>query len=149
VVEGSLTEFDRPKRTGRKRIDPRGALDAIIFRPGDTAVATTTSATDSGQPGRYAFSGISNGAGTYFIRQGVPAGRVQTAPGAPGYHTVAASNPSGNFTGRDFGDFARVTISGRKYNDLDNNGNDNSGSEPGLGGVTIKLFRDANGNGTF
>jgi putative transposase len=32
VVERVLGELDPPKRTGRKRIDPRGALDAIIFR---------------------------------------------------------------------------------------------------------------------
>jgi len=32
VVEHVLRELDPPKRTGRKRIDPRGALDAIIFR---------------------------------------------------------------------------------------------------------------------
>jgi putative transposase len=32
VVERILAELDPPKRTGRKRIDPRRALDAIIFR---------------------------------------------------------------------------------------------------------------------
>jgi len=32
VVERVLAELDPPKRTGRKRIDSRSALDAIIFR---------------------------------------------------------------------------------------------------------------------
>jgi putative transposase len=32
VVERALAELDPPRRTGRKRIDPRGALDAIVFR---------------------------------------------------------------------------------------------------------------------
>ncbi len=32
VVERVLAELDPPARTGRKRIDARGALDAIIFR---------------------------------------------------------------------------------------------------------------------
>ncbi len=32
VVQRVLAELDPPKRTGRKRIDPRSALDAIIFR---------------------------------------------------------------------------------------------------------------------
>jgi len=32
VIERVLTELDPPTRTGRKRIDARGALDAIIFR---------------------------------------------------------------------------------------------------------------------
>jgi transposase len=32
VVARVLGELDPPKRTGRKRIDQRGALDAIIFR---------------------------------------------------------------------------------------------------------------------
>jgi putative transposase len=32
VVERVLSQLDPPKRTGRKRINPRAALDAIIFR---------------------------------------------------------------------------------------------------------------------
>jgi transposase len=32
VVERVLRELDPPKRTGRKRIDQRRALDAVIFR---------------------------------------------------------------------------------------------------------------------
>jgi putative transposase len=32
VIGRVLTELDPPKRTGRKRIDPRPALGAIIFR---------------------------------------------------------------------------------------------------------------------
>jgi transposase len=32
IVERVLRELDPPKRTGRRRIDPRRALDAIIFR---------------------------------------------------------------------------------------------------------------------
>ena len=32
TVQTILGEINPPKRTGRKRIDPRGALDAIIFR---------------------------------------------------------------------------------------------------------------------
>ena len=32
IVDRALKQLDPPKRTGRKRIDPRGALDAIIFR---------------------------------------------------------------------------------------------------------------------
>jgi putative transposase len=31
-IEPIIAEFDPPKHTGRKRIDPRAALDAIIFR---------------------------------------------------------------------------------------------------------------------
>ena len=31
-VSQLIAQYDPPKRTGRKRIDPRGALDAIIFR---------------------------------------------------------------------------------------------------------------------
>src|SRR5918997_6581878 len=32
VAAGVVRKLDPPKRTGRRRIDPRGALDAIIFR---------------------------------------------------------------------------------------------------------------------
>ena len=31
-IEPILDEFDPPKATGRKRIDQRGALDAIVYR---------------------------------------------------------------------------------------------------------------------
>jgi len=31
-IQPILSEYDRPKRMGRKRIDQRGALDALIFR---------------------------------------------------------------------------------------------------------------------
>lgn len=39
------------------------------------------------------------------------------------------------------------TISGRKFNDV--NGNGSGTGDPGRNGVTITLFRDANGNGTL
>jgi putative transposase len=32
IVQPLLAAYDPPKRTGRRRIDARGALDAIVFR---------------------------------------------------------------------------------------------------------------------
>jgi hypothetical protein len=45
---------------------------------------------------------------------------------------------------RDFGNFKKISLSGTKYRDLTNNGL--SGDDTPLGGVTINLFKDMNGN---
>src|SRR5262249_35488204 len=52
-----------------------------------------------------------------------------------------------NVPNQDFGNFQLITISGRKFDDLDGNGSDNGGTDPGLGGVTIQLNKDANNKG--
>jgi len=96
--------------------------------------------------GNYAFDDL--GPGTYFVQETVPAGSTLTMPLNPNYHIVTAIS-GGEYTGRDFGNFVNVSILGRKFNDLDGDGTDNGGTEPGQGGVTINLYQDANGNGTL
>ncbi len=112
----------------------------------DTLAATTTTANISAQDGRYSFSGITPG--RYIVREVLPAGYQQTAPAAPGIYAVNGTG-GGAFANRDFGNFQLITISGRKFDDLNGNGNDNGGSDPGLNGFTIELYNDVNGNGTL
>ncbi len=112
----------------------------------DTLAATTTTANISAQDGRYSFSGITPG--RYIVREVLPAGYQQTAPAAPGIYAVNRTG-GGAFADRDFGNFQLITISGRKFDDLNGNGNDNGGSHRGLNGFTIELYNDVNGNGTL
>ncbi len=82
-------------------------------------------------------------AGTYRVRQYLPAGWYQTTPSVP--YTIAASDaqPAG---GIDFGATQLGTISGRVYYDraADSISDD---SDPGLSG--FKVYIDANYDGAF
>jgi uncharacterized repeat protein (TIGR01451 family) len=112
----------------------------------DTLAASTTTANVGGVDGKYSFSGITPG--RYIVREVLPTGYTQTAPAAPGIYAINGTG-GGAFTAKDFGNFQLITISGRKFDDLNGNGNDNSGSDPGLNGFTIELYNDVNGNGTL
>ncbi len=118
----------------------------------DTLAATTTTANVSGQDGRYSFD--NKVPGRYIVREVLPAGYQQTAPAAvnpatEGIYAINGSGSGGNFTAKDFGNFQLITISGRKFDDLNGNGSDEGGSDPGLNGFTIQLYNDVNGNGTL
>ncbi len=96
----------------------------------------TTAVTGAG--GSYTFLALA--AGTYRVREVVPAGSVQTTANPADLVLGAATDA----TGLDFGDFTLITISGLKFNDLNGSGAQDPG-EPGLGGVTIQLDTGANG----
>ena len=49
--------------------------------------------------------------------------------------------------GNDFANYQQATKNGRKYNDLNADGDDEGGADPGLAGWTIAAFADANGDG--
>jgi hypothetical protein len=103
-----------------------------------TPIATTTTAND----GTYSFGKLAPG--TYFVQETVPSGWTQTA-GASGYVVTVA--PGSSNTGNNFADFKNITISGVKV--LDPNGTGFSASDTPLGGVTIDLFKDVDGNGVL
>ena len=103
--------------------------------------------------GNFSFTGVP--AGDYILcEQGGPAPNspAQTFPladgssgkcathtgitGSRGYAITLTSNQDS--TGNDFGNFFGGTISGKKFNDLNNNGANDS--EPGVSGVQIHLF---------
>jgi hypothetical protein len=100
-----------------------------------------TATTDS--QGNYTFRGLA--AGTYTVREMLQTGWLQTAPAA-GFYTVTIDGPATTVSGRDFGNFKLVTISGTKYNDINGNGSRDAG-EPGLAGWII--YDDLNDSGIF
>lgn len=108
--------------------------------PGDQHVGRKTSATGTG-----AFSFAQVSAGRHILVGKEPAGARQTVPGANGY--VIDTRTGVGLADRDFGFFEGIAISGRKFNDINGDGDDENGDDPGMGGVIIELFRDANGNG--
>ena len=68
-----------------------------------------------------------------------------TASSATWSRWTAAKSESGN----DFGNYQNATKTGRKYNDLNADGDDEGGSDPGLSGWTIAAFADNDSSGTL
>ncbi len=114
-----------------------GSVTIELQNTSGQVITTTTTASD----GAYTFTSVP--AGTYRVREHVPTDSVQTTANPPDTAVVAGQG----VTGVDFGNFKKFSISGRKFNDADNNGNDNGGAEAGIGGVTIYL--DLDGSGGF
>ncbi len=110
-----------------------------------TVVATLT--TDN--TGAYAAADLPPGNYTVQIDPAtLPAGTQQTGdPDAVLDHqTVAEVKPAQDTSGLDFGYVGKVFLGDRVWHDLNANGIQED-SEPGLAGVTVLLYRDANGNG--
>ncbi|MBI3466005.1 MAG: hypothetical protein HY000_23570, partial [Planctomycetes bacterium] len=80
--------------------------------------------------GGYGFTNL--GPGTYHVREVLQPGWVQTTLSPEDIVAVSGMD----VPGVDFGNFQQIAIRGRKFNDLDQNGNDNGGTEPGLAGWT-------------
>jgi protocatechuate 3,4-dioxygenase beta subunit len=124
-----------------------------LFDAAGDLVATTTSDVN----GDYSFTDI--GPGTYTVQEELQPGWIQTAPAPPGTYTVAATSGLDS-TGLVFGNFELVTIAGQVYNDLNGDGSNDGGTDPGLQGWTIDLLdpkgkviatttSDVNGNYEF
>lgn len=109
--------------------DNSGTLNGL-----ETPIATNAN-------GDYAFTNL--GPGSYVIREVPQVGWTQTTTN-PAAIALQSGTPVANV---DFGNFQTVTISGYKYEDLNGNGTSNGGTDPGVGGFTIELIRDANNNG--
>ena len=92
----------------------------------------------TGATGNYTITGV--GPGLARVREVAPAGFIQTTANVD----ITGSSGS-NVVGADIGNFQLVTLSGRKANDL--NGDGNIAGDPGFGGVTIQLIKDTNNNG--
>src|SRR5207237_856397 len=124
-----------------------GSLSAAEFAAG-TAASTSTAAN-----GSYTLSGLKPG--SYIVCEIQQSSWIQSKPsnskcaatlsGADGgYAETLISNQAA--TGDDFGNYRNATISGRKFDDLNANGVDNS--DPGVGGFTINAYAD-NGDGSL
>jgi uncharacterized repeat protein (TIGR01451 family) len=125
-----------------------------VFEPGGAdggPVGTLT--TDAN--GKYLFSGLNDG--RYWVSidntQAALSGFTRTTAddvsGSAGDQRVVNLSGGASQLGIDYGYRASSgrTLSGRFWNDSNNNGADDS--EPGLAGVTVELYNDANGNGAI
>jgi protocatechuate 3,4-dioxygenase beta subunit len=119
-----------------------------------SAVMVASQVTHAG--GTFDFEGLTPG--SYTVKEVLQTGWTLTSPPAPGSFTVAVT-AGGTASGRDFGNFQNITLSGDKFNDLNGDGVQESG-EPGLANWTIQLLNsagavvattktDANGNYRF
>ncbi len=137
--------FDDANANGRRDPGEAGAAGRAVYLD-----SNNNGSLDTGEPqqvtdsnGAYFLGGLA--AGTYRVRQVVPAGYSATAPAGGVYAvTLAAGQNAG---GLNFGTRALPgSISGTKWNDLNGDGVREAG-EPGIGGWLIYL--DANGDGQF
>ena len=103
------------------------------------ANGTVDATTVTGPGGTYSFTGLT--AGTYRIREVGQVGWIQTTVNPGDVSVVSGTNSTGN----NFGNFQLGAISGMKFNDIDGDGTNDGGSDPGLAGWTIQLDKDANG----
>ncbi len=74
--------------------------------------------------------------GSLTIAEVLQKGWQQTQPANAAKYSVAGG---GEVSGKDFGNFQLVSVSGHVYNDLDGNGHQNQG-EPGLQGFTLNVL---------
>ena len=114
----------------------------------DTLIATLLTGFD----GQYAFSELADG--TYFVdvneaTLGAGFASNPTVPTPDDYRTVALS-AAADVTGEVFGYVGpgNSSIEGRVFDDENADGDDESGADPGLEGVTVRLYND-DGNGSF
>jgi protocatechuate 3,4-dioxygenase beta subunit len=89
--------------------------------------------------GNYTITGIA--AGTFTLVEVLQNDWLQTQPVSPGSYSFTTSSGM-NLTGKDFGNFQTITISGQKFNDLQGVGSFVPG-DPGLPGWTIDLLNSA------
>ncbi|MFZ2631257.1 MAG: C25 family cysteine peptidase [Desulfosalsimonadaceae bacterium] len=115
-----------------------------------TPVAMTT--TDAN--GRFLFTGIEAGNGYYVMAtDGLPAGLVQSAPAGHSDNRTGAFNLSAGqiYLDADLGyepSPETAVIGDLVWSDADGDGIRDLG-EPGLGGVTVRLYTDSNGDGVI
>ncbi|HEV8061040.1 MAG TPA: SdrD B-like domain-containing protein, partial [Gemmataceae bacterium] len=81
--------------------------------------------------------------GTVRLAEVVQSGWVQTTTQSP------ITLQAGLIVSQDIGNFQTVSITSQVFVDLNGNGNNDGGTEPGKDGVQISLYADVNNNGVF
>jgi hypothetical protein len=92
-----------------------------------------------------AFEFIEVPSGTHAVSEVLPAGTVRTTPAVD--PVIVTVNHSSSVTGLLFGNFQTTSLSGLSFNDLNQDGNFDTG-EPVLPNVTIQLNLDNDGDPT-
>jgi protocatechuate 3,4-dioxygenase beta subunit len=140
TISGS--NFSDANADGSKGSGEGGLAGVTVFldanENGKADTGERTSSTDGA--GNYRFFNLD--AGTYRVRQVVPAGYRVTTP-ASGYFDVALASGQ-DVTLKGFGDTQKVLIAGNVYNDLNGGGTKSSG-ETGIAGW--RVFLDADNDG--
>ncbi|QQZ28160.1 IPTL-CTERM sorting domain-containing protein [Thiothrix subterranea] len=158
--------------TGNDFLDSKqkGSLSGVVWtdtnsdgvRDGGESVLAGVSVTvldSSGNPvatlttdAQGAYSAADLPPGTYTVNvdpASLPAGSQQTGDpdGVKDHQTLAVIKPSQNTSGLDFGYATLVALGDKVWHDLNANGVQDA-EEPGLAGVMVALYRDANNNGS-
>lgn len=128
-IDISGTKFNDTDGDGVKDEGEAGLSGWTINLSGTGGGSTTTDAN-----GNYTFTEVGGGAHTLSETQ--QSGWTLTMPSS-GSYTIAMLSGT-NQTGKNFGNFQNVSISGTKYRDRNNNGDQDAGEE-GLEGWTINL----------
>lgn len=128
-------------------LDGNGQLDLPEFEAGRVAGVVTDLVTG------YT---LSLDPGTYIICEVLQPGWQQSSPSTPvclpppplGIQGWAVRVKSGStHPNHDFGNWRLGKVTGRKFHDIDGDGTDNGGADPGVGDWTINFYADVNANG--
>ncbi|MBI5217056.1 MAG: hypothetical protein HY960_14975, partial [Ignavibacteriae bacterium] len=155
VTEKNFGNFEQVSISGMKfnDMDGDGMKDAEDTGLSNWKIYLNGSATDSATTdvdGNYSFTNL--GPGTYSLSEGVQSGWQQTTSNPSAITTQSGTDVSG----KDFGNFDKVTISGMKFNDVDGDGTKDA-EDTGISGWKIYLSgsatdsttTDVNGNYSF
>ena len=105
-----------------------------LLDPAGNLVATTTSDAN----GNYEFDNLFPG--TFTVEEVLQSGWTQTQPVNPNYYQFTTQSGL-NETGLNFGNFINAeNLTGMVYNDLNGDGSNDGGTDPGLAGWTINVL---------
>lgn len=139
---GSISgmKFEDKNGNSMKDVGDSGLSGWTISLTGATNASVQTDVS-----GNYSFNNLLPG--TYQVCETLQSGWAQTSPGSgytcpdgKGYEVVLSAGQTS--TGNDFGNFKLVSISGKKFEDLDGDGASMETGEPYLGGWAIRLYKD-------
>jgi hypothetical protein len=141
-------KFNDANNNGTKDV---GELGLTNWKIKLSDAATDSIFTDN--DGNYLFTHLL--AGNYTVSEENKAGWMQTFPANPGTYSLSVQNAS-NFTEKDFGNYEVIGIYGKKFDDLDGDG-EKGVNEPGIsnwkiylsGATSESTLTDANGDYSF
>jgi SdrD B-like domain/FG-GAP-like repeat/FG-GAP repeat len=148
----SGTKFEDLNGDGVRQSGEPGVVGFTIRLTNTGTAVVTNAVTDAF--GNYSFPNV--GPGNYTIAEVQKTGWTQTSATPAGFQGISGSDR----TGRDFGNFRLITVTGNVFNDANGNTVKDNG-ELGIGGITVRLdfgsngtidattLTDANGNYSF